>query len=145
MTPQRLAGAAAILALLAGCNTSSVSDFAPASATTSAVATPAASTTPLEAPVMGGPLNADLAKRNASSGPANSGSYPNLNIAPGAAAPQLTEAEATAKKAALKAEQAAVAAAAPAAPADEATRLKKLAASHAKDTLKEIEQDGAGQ
>lgn len=92
---------------------------------------------------MGGPLGGDIAKRNASSGPANSGSYPNLNIAPGTAAPQLTEAEAAAKKAALKAEQRALAAAAPKAPADDAQRLKKLAATHARDTLAEIEKDAA--
>ncbi len=137
-----LAVAVAVVVPLAGCNTSSVADFAPESASAiNPVA--AASADPLESPAMGGTLDADLAKRNTASGPADSGSYPNLNIAPGTAAPQLTEAEAAAKKAALKAEQRALAAAAPAAPRDDAQRLKKLAATHAKDTLAEIEKDAA--
>lgn len=88
---------------------------------------------------MGGDLGDEIAARNSSSGPAETGEYPNLNIVPGTAAPQLSAEEIAAKKAALKARQTAVAAAAPDKPKVNAARLKKLAATHAKDALKEIE------
>lgn len=75
-----------------------------------------------------------------SQGPRDTGSYPNLNIKPQVAAQQFTDAEKNAKLAELKADQAR-AAASPGATTEaaDAKALDKLAASHAGDTLKQIE------
>lgn len=75
-----------------------------------------------------------------SQGPRDTGSYPNLNIKPQVAAQQFTDAEKDAKLAELKADQAR-AAASPGATTEaaDAKALDKLAASHASDTLKQIE------
>ena len=94
---------------------------------------------PLSKPAMGGQLDDEIASRNASSMPAETGQYPNLNVAPGAAAPQLTAEESAAKKAALKAEQQAVASTPTPRQNGNPSNLKKLARSHAQDVLKEIE------
>ncbi|PSJ59768.1 hypothetical protein [Pseudaminobacter soli (ex Li et al. 2025)] len=78
---------------------------------------------------------------SASSGQAvNTGTYPNLNIAPQVAAPQLSDEEKNAKLAGLKAVQNAQAAKGGGGevPNDE-TLLKKLAATHGQKTLSEIE------
>jgi hypothetical protein len=68
------------------------------------------------------------------------GTFPNLNIAPTVAAPQLSDAEKAAKLAELKAAQSSQSAVGEGGtvPNDEAV-LKKLATSHAKKTLSEIE------
>jgi hypothetical protein len=70
----------------------------------------------------------------------NTGTYPNLNIAPQVAAPQLSDEEKNAKLAGLKAAQNAQAAKGGSGetPNDE-TLLKKLAATHGQKTLSEIE------
>lgn len=75
-----------------------------------------------------------------SQGPRDTGSYPNLNIKPQVAAQQFTDAEKDAKLAELKADRAR-AAASPGATTEaaDAKALDKLAASHASDTLKQIE------
>lgn len=73
-------------------------------------------------------------------GPRDTGSYPNLNIRPGQAAPQFTDGEAKAKLAALEAEREAARNPGRAARAkNDSAALRKLAASHGKDTLREIE------
>jgi hypothetical protein len=142
--------AGALLLAVAGCTTGSINDIAPASSTgtQSAVATDqfppapgAEPPDPLNRPAMGGDLSDEIAARNASTGPADTGQYPNLNIIPGAAAPQLSQDEIAAKKAALKARRQAVVDAAPDKPKVNAAKLRKLAADHAKDALNEIEGD----
>jgi hypothetical protein len=74
-------------------------------------------------------------------GPINTGTFPNLNIPPKPAADQLSPSQSQADTAALRAAQQQNAAAA-AAPSDQAdpVLLRKLAASHAEEALKEIEQ-----
>ena len=73
-------------------------------------------------------------------GPRDTGSYPNLNIRPGQAAPQFTDDEAKAKLAALEAERKAARNPGRAAGArNDSAALRKLAASHGSDTLREIE------
>lgn len=74
-------------------------------------------------------------------GPVNTGTFPNLNILPQQAAEQMTPAEKSADLAALSAahKQNAAAAAVPSGQTDPAL-LKKLAQTHATDTLKEIEE-----
>ena len=142
--------AGALLLAVAGCTTGSINDIAPASSTgtQSAVSTDqfppapgAEPPDPLNRPAMGGDLSDEIAARNASSELANTGKYPNLNIIPGTAAPQLTQEEIAAKKAALKARREAVVKTKAEKPKMNAARLKKLAATHAKDALKEIEGD----
>jgi hypothetical protein len=82
----------------------------------------------------------DDAVPTASDGPKNTGTFPNLNIKPQVATEQISPEEKQAQIEAMTAaqqEQAAVAA------ADEGTTdpvlLRKIAAAHAKDALKEIE------
>lgn len=70
--------------------------------------------------------------------PRNTGEYPNLNIPPKSAAPQLTEEEAAAKLAELEAAKAGQGAGVPASD-NRAVRLKKIAEEHAEETLEEIE------
>jgi hypothetical protein len=75
-----------------------------------------------------------------SGAPRNTGTYPNLNIPPKAAADQISPDEKTADTAALQAAQQAKAAlAAGEAPTDPAL-LRKLAETHSADALKEIEE-----
>ncbi|WP_296742337.1 hypothetical protein [Mesorhizobium sp.] len=72
-------------------------------------------------------------------GPKDTGSYPNLNIAPQVAAKQLTKEETDAKLAQLKADQQAqLAKGGGAKPANQAG-LGTLAKTHGQDTLKQIE------
>lgn len=75
-----------------------------------------------------------------SQGARDTGSYPNLNIKPQVAAQQFTDAEKKAKLGELEADKA-QAAASPGAATEAAdnAELGKLAATHADDTLKQIE------
>jgi hypothetical protein len=74
-------------------------------------------------------------------GPINTGNFPNLNIPPRPAAEQLSPSQLQADVAALRAahQQNATAAAVPSGQTDPVL-LRKLADSHAKEALKEIEQ-----
>ncbi len=73
-------------------------------------------------------------------GPRDTGSYPNLNIKPGQAAPQFTDAEARAKLDLLNAERASARDPARASGVkDESAALRRLAATHGPDTLRQIE------
>ncbi|HEY4191883.1 MAG TPA: hypothetical protein VGM46_04495 [Mesorhizobium sp.] len=75
-----------------------------------------------------------------SQGARDTGTFPNLNIRPQVAAEQFTDSERDAKLGQLKAQQA-QAIASPGATTEtaDAASLNKLAASHANDTLKQIE------
>ncbi len=111
--PGALRGAAAALLLtaLAGCSTAAPESAVPASGQAESV------------------------------GPKDTGTFPNLNIAPQRAAPQLTDAETKAKLARLDAERAATQRSAAGSGADaSAAALRSLAANHGKDTLREIEE-----
>lgn len=73
-------------------------------------------------------------------GPRDTGTFPNLNIKPGQAAPQFTDSEAKAKLAALEADRRTAQNPGRAAGArNDSAALRKLGATHAKDTLREIE------
>jgi hypothetical protein len=73
-------------------------------------------------------------------GPQDTGSYPNLNIPPQVAAPQLTPEESAAKLAQLKAEQQVQAGkGGGGVPSTSPAALNSLAKNHGKDTLKQIE------
>jgi hypothetical protein len=74
-------------------------------------------------------------------GPINTGTFPNLNIPPQPAADQLSPSQSQSDTAALRAaqQQNATAAAVPSGQTDPVL-LRRLAASHADDALKEIEQ-----
>lgn len=72
-------------------------------------------------------------------GAIDTGSYPNLNIPPVAAAEQLTPQERDAATAELLATQAQLAARTPSAPAD-AAALRRLGETHAQEALSQIEQ-----
>lgn len=70
----------------------------------------------------------------------NTGTFPNLNVPPKVAAEQITPEEKAARLAQLKAEKQHLAAeGATAKPTTDTAELKKLADSHAKDALKQIE------
>jgi hypothetical protein len=71
-------------------------------------------------------------------GPIETGTYPNLNIQPVAAAPQLTESERAAKTAELEAARRRVAATRGVASPDQ-RRLRRLAATHDEEALRRIE------
>src|SRR5690606_25206647 len=98
---------------------------APAPASRQATASAAADTTGRVAPV--------------AEGPRNTGQFPNLNIPPKTAAPQLSDAEKTQKQAALRAEQRQQAATGGSVANDQA-ELAKLGKTHADQTLEEIEE-----
>jgi hypothetical protein len=86
----------------------------------------------------------DIASSAAPSGlssgqPADTGTFPNLNIPPQSAAAQITPTEKAEKFSELKAVQAAQTAPRGAATTASQAQLKKIAATHAADTLAEIE------
>ncbi len=72
-------------------------------------------------------------------GPVDTGTYPNLNIEPVAAAAQLTPAQRTAKEAELTAARARLAGRGGSAPSSDTQPLKRLAQSHGEEVLTEIE------
>lgn len=71
--------------------------------------------------------------------PRQTGQYPNLNIVPTAAAPQLTAAEKNAKLAELEAARKQAVQGASGVPVSNDAKLKKLAKTHAEKVLKQIE------
>jgi hypothetical protein len=72
-------------------------------------------------------------------GPKDTGTYPNLNIPPKSAAPQLTADQTRAKLAELKADQSGQSSPGAAPSPSDASTLSTLARTHAGDTLKSIE------
>jgi hypothetical protein len=75
----------------------------------------------------------------ATDGPKNTGTYPNLNIPPQAAAEQFTEAEKSAKLAQLKAAEQAQGSKGGAVKVSNPAALNTLAKKHAAEALKQIE------
>lgn len=72
-------------------------------------------------------------------GPVDTGTYPNLNIVPVAAAPQLTPAERAAKEAQLRAARSRNAVQGAGAVPSDAGQLRQIGATHAEEALKRIE------
>jgi len=112
---------------LAGCATATIEDAVPAGA----LSQTAAQTETEASPPQAGPI-ADAAP--------TAGTYPNLNVAPAAAAPQISEQEKTAETADLRAKRAALARRDGATDAAGGEReLRDLATGHGDAVLKEIE------
>ena len=123
-------GIAAILGLfLAGCATATIEDAVPAGALPQAAAAGAV----------------EVAARAAQTAPAEeraptAGTYPNLNVAPAAAAPQITPQQSASETAGLRAKRAQLAQETGGAEAaGDAQELRRLASTHADKVLKEIE------
>lgn len=119
--PERIVAAAAMLAALAvgGCAGVSIEDAVPTSAVPAAAG-----------PVGTGP-----------SAPRDTGSFPNLNVPPQSAAEQISTEERATTVQSLRdaqASQEAAAASVTASP-DDTERLRRLGATHAADTLRQIE------
>jgi hypothetical protein len=110
-------------------------------APTTTVATTTAAPVSAAAPVAGAaqPAAQTAAAATPPGGPVNTGRYPNLNVTPPSATTILTPEETAAKTAEITAARDALAARDPGTPADEQAKLKKLAATHADETLKKIE------
>jgi hypothetical protein len=129
----RLAAVIAAVCLASGCATSTTGDAAP-----TATATPAA-----QAPAIAAaePTPGTVTEVQLSSGePKNTGTFPNLNIPPQSAAPQISAEQKAARLAELKAAR--TSQTPPPGSADTSAskaRLKKLASSHAAEALEEIE------
>lgn len=127
----RLAAVIAAVCLAPGCATSTTGDAAP-------TATPAA-----QAPAIAAaePTPGTVTEVQLSSGePKNTGTFPNLNIPPQSAAPQISAEQKAARLAELKAAR--TSQTPPPGSADTSAskaRLKKLASSHAAEALEEIE------
>lgn len=147
---------AAVLGI-AGCTTTSLEDVAPEAATIdeTAQSQTAAIPAPTAPPNAGEPVSNEALPEAAGttavaatqaeiSGEAqgsgrNTGQFPNLNIPPVAAAPQLTSAERQAKLAELAAARQAAQSGASVKPAANQAELKKLARTHAQEALEQIE------
>lgn len=145
---------AVAVAALSGCATASLEDAAPTTAAidatlpeqTVAVPTPLAGGTgagasgPAAASVESATVtDADIPAAGITAPARQTGQYPNLNIVPTAAAPQLTAAERNAKLAELAAAQRQAVRGASGKPTANEAKLKKLAKTHAQSALKEIE------
>jgi hypothetical protein len=149
---------AVIVAALSGCATTSIEEIAPVAATakqplpelTSAIPTPSTAPEPASASVAAAPEAAGGRAVAAAGGAAaaggegqgsgnNTGRFPNLNVVPVAAAPQLTASERRAKLAELEAARKKAVEGVSGKTQSSEARLKKLAKSHAKDALEKIE------
>lgn len=147
----RIAGALLIAGMLAGCASTSMDSAAslgladqqvdlPASAPApeGRQGTAAAATAVAAAPPASQPRTAPQAE-----GPINTGSFPNLNVPPKTAAPQLTAADKARKQAEIRAEQRRQAASGGGGVRNETSALARIGATHADQTLKEIEDAAA--
>jgi hypothetical protein len=126
---QAMAGLALLSAGLSGCASTTVDQAKPMAST--ALPAGAAATT-----------DAAALAATSTGQPKDTGSFPNLNVAPQAGAPQISPEDKQAHVNELRAAQQGLAAttASNTAPADQA-RLRKLAATHADDALKAIENE----
>ena len=124
----RLVAAAAAVLLVQGCTTASMDEAAPSSG-------PAAASSLAADGVAGAPPQP-------SNGPRNTGTFPNLNIPPQAAAEQISAEQKAARFSELNAARSGQKAP-PGSAGNEASklRLRKLAASHATEALEEIEKN----
>lgn len=128
----RLAAVIAAVCLAPGCATSTTGDAAPTAATPAAQAPAIAAAEPTPGTVTEVQLS--------SGEPKNTGTFPNLNIPPQSAAPQISAQQKAARLAELRAARSGQTAPPGAAgTAASKARLKKLASSHATEALKEIE------
>lgn len=120
-------GIAAILGLfLAGCATATIEDAVPAGALPQAAAA--------------GGVEAAAQTAPAEERAPTAGTYPNLNVAPAAAAPQITQQQRASETAGLRAKRAQLAQETGGAKATgDAQELRRLASTHADKVLKEIE------
>jgi hypothetical protein len=126
--------AAAIgIGLLAGCTSSSLDDAAPAAADASSPQTGKARKA--GAAETGAALEAEAEAQ----GPRDTGTFPNLNIRPQAANDQISPEETESEKGALTAAQKRQAASGSGIETTDPAVLKKLAETHAEDTLKAID------
>lgn len=147
---------AVAVAALSGCATASLEDAAPTTAAIDATLPEQTVAVPTPTPLTGGTVSGMSGSAPASLGAATvadaeipaagnlatasqTGQYPNLNIVPTAAAPQLTAAERNAKLAELAAAQRQAVRGASGKPTANEAKLKKLAKTHAQSALKEIE------
>ncbi|CAG1002864.1 hypothetical protein RHIZO_02970 [Rhizobiaceae bacterium] len=140
---------------LSGCTTASLEDAAPLAATVEATLPEQITTIPTPTPVSGDAVAAipdagataaadsveatESAAVDAQGSARQTGQYPNLNIVPTAAAPQLTAAEKNAKLAELEAARRQAVGGASGKPVSNDAKLKKLARTHAEEALKQIE------
>lgn len=137
---------------LPGCTTANIDDVVPVAATeqglpeqTAAIPTPtpasgdAGAAMPSTAAVAAGTGQPAESVAGAPGSARLTGQYPNLNIVPTAAAPQLSGAEKRAKLAELDAARKQAVKGASGEPVSDDAKLKKLARTHAEDALKEIE------
>ncbi len=139
---------------LCGCTTTSLEDAAPMTATVEATLPEQTSAIPTSssggqvaalpeagtvAVVAGTGAAGDTSSAEAPRSARTTDQYPNLNIVPTAAAPQLTAADKRAKLAELAAAQKQAERAASGKPMSNDAKLKKLAKTHAQNALKEIE------
>lgn len=139
---------AVAVATLSGCATASLEDAAPTTAAIDATLPEQTVAVPTPTPLNGGvsvasaaaaTSVADIPAAGMSAAASQTGQYPNLNIVPTAAAPQLTAAERNAKLAELAAAQRQAVRGASGKPTANEAKLKKLAKTHAQSALKEIE------
>jgi hypothetical protein len=139
-----------------GCTTASLEDAAPTPPLSGMTLPEQTSAVPAPPPVSGDPVAAIPESNTATVAAANgempvnpasetqgsarqTGQYPNLNIVPTAAAPQLTAAEKNAKLAELEAARKQALRGASGKPVSNDAKLKKLAKTHAEQALKQIE------
>lgn len=147
---------AVAVAALSGCATASLEDAAPTTAAIDATLPEQTVAVPTPTPLAGGTgagasgpaaasvesatvTDADIPAAGITAPARQTGQYPNLNIVPTAAAPQLTAAERNAKLAELAAAQRQAVRGASGKPTANEAKLKKLAKTHAQSALKEIE------
>ena len=144
---------AVAVAALSGCATASLEDAAPTTAAIDATLPEQTGAVPTPTPLSGGTVSgsapaspgaatvadAEIPAAGKPAAASQTGQYPNLNIVPTAAAPQLTVAERNAKLAELAAAQRQAVRGASGRPTANEAKLKKLAKTHAQSALQEIE------
>lgn len=111
--------------VLSGCASATIDDAVPTAAS------------PQAAPVQG--VSEPVETALSSGGPKDTGTYPNLNIKPQAAHEQITPEQKSAEIQGLQSAQAAQAARGTGGETTDPELLRKLAATHAEDALKQIE------
>jgi hypothetical protein len=150
-------GVAGAAAVLSGCTTAGIDEAMPSATSSTQSMLPESAPAPTEAqrgtatdpalapadPGFEAPVETVATPAEpvmSSDGPRNTGTFPNLNIKPGVANTQITDAERAAEMQALRAAQAEQNAAAAGGKATtNPVLLRKLGAQHAKDALKKIE------
>lgn len=127
-----MAGISAVAIALSGCASATIEDAVPTASTLQGQ--PPAQTAGQDAAA---PVTS--AEAASSGGPKDTGSYPNLNVKPQAANQQITPQQSTSEIQALQAAQTGQAATGAGGETSDPEMLRKLATTHADDTLKAIE------